>query len=345
MARFGIGSKSTDSTTARPGLAGLRRRSLRFVVGVVVLIGLVVFASLFLRGWRSTPVDSIGLHYSGGPIEGQKFEAVVDPGTGTRFLGIQDTLVLLPVTQRDYTASNAIGADGGPVVAPAQGGVEMQFEVAAYFTLNTGTTVVQQFYERVCVKFDCTSEFGWDEMLRVNFRGPIDQAIQQSIRNFTVNELYAGVSDDEQSDDAVAILEQVQDSIAADLKENINTVLGGAFFCGPTFNRLTPDVCPDFEFQITSAVPTSQAVREAFAENAASAQAIVTAQNRAQAAVAEAEGQRQAQEALQGLYSDPSYIAYLEALAMQQCAANSNCTLVITDGDTAINVAPGAPPG
>lgn len=342
---FGKSKPAGDSATRRPSLPS-GRRSVTFLIGIVALIGAVVFGSLFLRGWRSTPVDAIGLHYSGGPIEGQKFQGVVNPGTGTRFLGLQDTLVLLPVTQRDYTASNAVGADGGPVVAPAQGGVEMQFEVAAYFTLNTGTTVVQQFYERVCVKFDCTSDFGWDEMLRVNFRGPIDQAIQQSIRNFTVNELYAGVSDeDDESDDAVAILEQVQDSIAEDLKENINTVLGGDYFCGPTFNRLSPDVCPDFEFQITSAVPTSQAVRDSFAQNAASAQAIVTAQNKAQAAVAEAEGQRQAQEALQGLYSDPSYIAYLEALATQACAANSNCTLVITDGGTDINVGVGSPPG
>lgn len=345
MARFG-NTSTAGGPAHRARLAGLARRGPLLLVGVLVLVGLVVFGSLFLRSWRSTPVDSIGLHYSGGPIEGQRYQTVVEPGSGARFLGLMDTLVLLPVTQRDYTASNAVGADGGPIVAPAQGGVEMQFDVAAYFTLNTGDQVVRQFYERVCVKFDCTTDFGWDEMLRVNFRGPIDQAIQQSIRNFTVDELYAGVSDAaEESDDAVAILEQVQDSIAADLKENINTVLGGAFFCGPTFSRAAPDVCPDFEFQITSAVPTSQAVRDAFAENAASQQAIVTAQNRAQATVAEAEGQRQAQEALQGLYSDPTYITYLEALALRDCASNSNCTLVITDGGTAINVDAGTPPG
>jgi hypothetical protein len=303
-------------------------------VGVVVAVLLVSF----LGSWKATPVDHIGLHYSGGPIEGQKFQEVIDPGSGSQFLGLMDTLVLLPVTQRDYTASTATGADGGPIVAPARGGVEMQFEVAAYFTLNTGDEVVRQFYERVCVKFDCTTDDGWDEMLRINFRGPIEQAIQQSIREFTVDELYAGVSTEDEGDDAVAILEQVQDNIAADLKENINDVLGGSYFCGPTFNRAQPEVCPDFEFQITSAVPTSESVRDSFAENAASEQAIVTAQNRAQAAVAEAEGQRQAQEALNGLYTDPGYIAYLRALAMQECASNSNCTLVITDSDTPVNV-------
>lgn len=312
------------------------------LIAFIVIVGLLIFGTMFVRGWKSTPVDHIGLHYSGGPIEGQRFQGVVDPGSGARFLGLQDSLVLLPVTQRDYTASNSPSADGGPIYAPARGGVEMQFEVAAYFTLNTGNEIVRQFYERVCVKFDCTTDAGWDEMLRVNFRGPIEQAIQQSIREFSVDALYAGQADSASSDsEAVTILERVQDSISADLKENINAVLGGPFFCGPTFNRAQPDVCPDFEFQITSAVPTSESVRAAFAENAASQQDIVTAQNRAQAAVAEAEGQRQAQEALQGLYSDPAYIAYLQALALQDCAKNSNCTLVVSPNGTPVQVVPG----
>lgn len=326
-------------------MAPTRRNILRAVAATAIAVVAVVVLVLFTSAWGSVPVDQIGLHYSGGPIDGQRFQGVIEPGSGTRFLGLQDTLVLLPVTQRDYTASTADGADGGPIIAPAQGGVEMQFDVAAYFTLNTGDETVRQFYERVCIKFDCDSVDGWDEMLRVNFRGPIEQAIQQSIREFTVDEIYAGQAADDggSDDDAVAILEQVQDQIAADLKENINTVLGGAYFCGPTFNRSQPEVCPDFEFQITSAVPTSEAVRASFAENAASRQAIVTAENNAAAAVAEAEGQRRAQEALNGLYADPGYVAYLNALALQDCARNSNCTLVVTPGGTNVNV--GTNPG
>lgn len=201
-------------------------------VVLTAVVGIVFFV-LFIGGWRSVPVDRLGLHYTGGPIQGQEFVAVID----------------------------------------------------------------------------CDDESGWDEMLRVNFRGPIEQAIQQSIRGFTVDELYAGVgSVDEEGDDeeATAILEQVQNTIAADLKENINNVLGGAYFCGPTFERSQPDVCPDFQFQITSAVPTSEEVRAAFAENAASQRQVVTAQNRADAAAAEAEGQRRAQEALAGSSGSPA---------------------------------------
>ena len=176
-------------------MRALLRNPVRAVGIAVAAVAVLVVLGLFTSAWGSVPVDQIGLHYSGGPIDGQRFQGVIEPGSGTRFLGLQDTLVLLPVTQRDYTASTADGADGGPIIAPAQGGVEMQFDVAAYFTLNTGDQTVRSFYERVCIKFDCDSEDGWDEMLRVNFRGPIEQAIQQSIREFTVDEIYAGAGE------------------------------------------------------------------------------------------------------------------------------------------------------
>ena len=94
---------------------------------------------------------------------------------------------------------------------------------------------------------------------------------------------------------------------------------------------------------IASAQAAAQAVKGQTQQSASEVQG--TAQNKAQAAVAEAEGQRQAQEALQGLYTDPAYIAYLRALAQQQCAQNSNCTLVITEGAADVNVNTGSPPG
>jgi regulator of protease activity HflC (stomatin/prohibitin superfamily) len=316
-----------------------RRRVVATVgVGFAALIG-IGFLILFLAGWGSVPVDRIGLHYTGGPIEGQKFVKIVEPGSGQQFLGLQDKLVLLPVTQRDYIAGTSENVDGPPIVAPAKGGVEMRFEISAYFTLNTSPSTVRRFYERVCIKFDCTSESGWDRMLENNFRKPIEQAVQQSIRGYTVDELYAGEAREATTEEqVVSLLVRVQDEIAADLKDNINRILGGNYFCGPTFERETPTACPDFQFQIVKAVPTNQSVIESFAESAASQQRVVTAQNRARAEVAEAEGKRQAQQALAGIYSDPAYVAYLQALAMQECAGNNNCTLVINPDGSSVNV-------
>lgn len=316
------------------------------VIGVVIVVIIfLIWLIMFIMGWKSTPVDHVGLHYTGGPIQGQKFKEIIEPGSGARFLGLLDTLVLLPTTQRDYIASKhaSEGDRQGydTIKAPAKGGVEMEFEFSAYFTLNTSPDVVRQFYERICIKFHCDEDAGWKEMLNNNFRKPIENAIQQAIRGYTVNELYAGeagtgvvASDAEAS----SLLVQVQNQVAKDLKNNINTVLGGNYFCGPSFDRHHPEVCPDFQFQIISATPTSPDVLGSFSNNAASKNNVLTATNNANAAVAEAEGRRRAQEALAGIFAVPGYVDYLKALALQQCAQNGNCTIIANDGNTGVNV-------
>lgn len=314
----------------------------KIVGGVVGLIGVLVAVVLLFSAWGSVPSNKIGLHYNGGPIEGQSFEKIIEPGSGQKFLGPADTLALLPIDQRSYVTCkgedvNGDTCDGPDIVAATKGGAEMRFRIGVSFKLNTGNDTLQQFYEQICRKFDCASGDGWDEMLQVQFRGPIEQAVQQSVRNYTVDQLFAGVNPDGQS---TSILEDVQADIAADLKENINQFVGGDYFCGPGFDRSKPEVCPDFQFQITDAVPTDDGVRAAFAENLASAQDVITARNQADAEVAEAEGKQRAQEALAGLYTDPAYVAYLNALAIQACADNSNCTLIVGGNNTGVNVTP-----
>ena len=312
------------------------------IAAIVIAIAVVVIVILVLlfSAWGSVPGNKIGLHYNGGPFEGDSFEKIVEPGSGSQFLGPADRLVTLPIDQRSYTTCSPEQVDGdtcdGPdIVAATKGGAEMRFRVGVSFKLNTSTEsipnyenggVLRKFYETICRKFSCESGDGWDEMLQVQFRGPIEQAIQQSVRNYTVDQLFAGVNEDGES---TSILEDVQQAIATDLKKNINQFVGGDYFCGPSFDRNEPGSCPDFQFQITDAVPTDEGVRAAFAQNLASAQDVITARNRAAAQVEEALGKKEAQEALNNLYSDPAYIAYLEAIAIDKCAGNSNCTLII----------------
>lgn len=312
------------------------------VLGVFGAIFALIAIIMLFSAWGSVPSNKVGLHYNGGPIEGQSFERIIQPGSGAQFLGPRDTLALLPIDQRSYTTCSGEDVDGdtcdGPdIVAATKGGAEMRFRIGVSFKLNSGDEIVQKFYEQICRKFDCTSGDGWDNLLKVQFRGPIEQAIQQSVRNYTVDQLFAGVNPDGNS---TSILEDVQKDIATDLKDNINNFVGGDYFCGPAFDRSKPEVCPDFQFQITDAVPTDQGVKDAFAQNLSSAQKKITAENDADAEVARAEGKRRAQEALAGLYTDDKYIAYLNALALQECAGNNNCTLIVGGNSTGVNVTP-----
>ena len=78
------------------------------VVNAALVIGAIVAGTwlvMFLKGWRSVPVEKVALHYTGGPIQGEHFEEVLPPGTRTRFYGLLEHLYELPATQRNYIMS------------------------------------------------------------------------------------------------------------------------------------------------------------------------------------------------------------------------------------------------
>ena len=316
------------------------------IVATVVCVGLIVgviWAFMFIRGWHSTPVDKVALHYTGGPVEGEKFARIVQPGSGTKFYGLLDKQYLLPVTQRDFVISNDESADRkGSIVVPVKG-VEMRFEVAAFFALNTSDEVIPRFFERVCRKYDCTSEDGWDRMLDVNFYRPIAQSLQQAARPYDVGVLYASqTAEGGTSDEAVAALAQLQEDVAKGLKDNINRVMGGPYFCGPTFDRNNPDVCPDFEFVISLAEPTNDNVKNAFAANRTSEIALQTAVNETKVKREEAAAVAAQRNEL-GAALSPEFIAYLQAQADLECAKRQGCTFIRNSAGSGVIVQNGQP--
>lgn len=313
-----------------------------------VRIAIVVLAVALLGSGcsQSAAVDRVGLYYDHGPIEGNHFNRVVEPGTGTTLQGISDAIVWLPINQRNYivskTATEGDRKGNDFIKIPAKGGIDMDFEVSVYFKLNTHTNdikgfkggTLRRFYEQICKKYDCASDGGWDKMLNDNFRKLIETSMRQKVFNYTVEELFAnaaGVA----SGDADAIL-KIQAEIASTIKENINTVLGGQYFCGPQFDRKKSE-CPDFEFIINSATPADPKVIASFSAQRIALNNVITAQNNAQARKAEAEGTRAAADATQAALT-PAYIDYLRAQAMQKCAERAGCTMIVTPEGSNVNV-------
>jgi hypothetical protein len=319
-----------------------RRRLVALAVAVLALAG----------ACASTTADTVGLRYDDGPIEGEHFEGIVQPGSGQQLVGPFNRIIRLPINQREYTfcaqvrtKDNDNGCDAPPIVVTALGGAELAFSGGVTFELNTGDPdVLTAFYQEICRKFDCANEDGvrnkgWDEMLRVNMRGPIEDSLQEVVRGYSVDAIYAGVPAEGEAvtgEEALSTLTKITESMKASIKETINAYAGGDFFCGPGYDREKPDECPDFEFIITEVTPSDE-VKSAFDRNVASRQAVIDAQNRAEQERVEAEGKRAAQDALAGLYADPAYRDYLRALAEQECASNPECTIVITGGN-AVNV-------
>jgi regulator of protease activity HflC (stomatin/prohibitin superfamily) len=296
------------------------------IVGIVVIGGLV-----WLGGatFKSVPVDKIGLHYTGGLFQGQHFEGVIAPGTNTKYYGEFDRIYLLPSTQRTYIVSKdpEAGEQKGAdfISAPSSDSVPFTFEAAVYFKLNPKPEVLRHFFEQICLHdncYDLAPGGGWDKMLAQYFRPQIENALRIEVERYDRDHLYRDPD----------TLQDIQKAIGPVLTERINAVLGGPFFCGPD---ATAASCPTFAFVLKNPTPPDNVVKS-YSENAASAQDILTSQNQAKARVAAAQGEADAQRARASAPSlTADQIDYIRAQAMQACASNANCTLVITDGGAA----------
>jgi regulator of protease activity HflC (stomatin/prohibitin superfamily) len=319
------------------------KKSLRLALSVV---GVFLLSSLLTGCSTSAPVDKMGLKYGGGPIEGNHFEGVVESGSGAQVLGPFDNIVWLPAGQRNYIISkNAEEGDRQTVdfvSAPAKGGVLFDFEVAVYFKLNTRTDDIEgfkggtlrKFWEQIGKKYKANTSGGWDKMLNDQLRQIIETSMRQRVFNYTPDELYANlIGEASGTEDAIL---KIQDDIAKSIKDNINTVLGGQFFCGPTFDRNAKG-CPDFKFIIKSAQPHDETTIASYEKQRQSLNNIIVAQNNAQAKIKEAEGTKAAADAISNT-ATPEYVALLQAQAMQECAKNNNCTLVFNGSSGGVNI-------
>lgn len=194
-----------------------------------VLAGVFVFAAYGLFSWDSTDVDEVGLHYSGGPIEGRAFEALVPPSTSGTFYGPLDTVVKLPANQRTYIVSKGADGDragGDTLTAKNAEGVAVAYETTVWFRLNQDPQVLKEFYEQVCTKYaECyddpdTNDDGWGRMLNDNVRKVQETTLQNASRR---------VSTDAVVQDANA-LQGIQEDVARQLTRTVNANLGGPFF-------------------------------------------------------------------------------------------------------------------
>lgn len=304
----------------------IKNGAIAAVVGAVLLI---LFLSVLVIGRpiKKVSAGSVALHYQGGPFDGRSYEGTHVGPKGITWTGPFDKWYTYPTSLRSYIVSlqgdgDRKGADS--ISAYSADRIVMQYEVTVNFKLNT--SLVREFHENLSTKYKAWNEGdGWDLMLNDTFRKPLENALLSQSRAWTAEQLAT----------APDVLKALQDRVAQDVNRQIISQTGSEFFCGPTYEDAAD--CGDVQVIINSArVPTE--IETAWKSQQQSEAQIITAQNEAKAKVERAAGDAASQQALQGIFSDPNYVAYLRALAQQECAKNPNCTLVITDGGTGINV-------
>ena len=296
-------------------------------IGALALLFFIILV-VWLAGatYEAVPVDKIGLHYTGGPAQGTHFVSVISPGTHTKYYGEFDHVYYLPATQRTYIISaNPKQGDVknvDTVAAPSKDNVLMNFEGVAYFKLNVASKVIRQFFEQICLHDDCTDLSdggGWDQMLAQYFRPQIETALRQEAGKYN----YADMWHDP------GIRSSIQSAVASVLKDDINTHVGGEYFCGPDSDARH---CSALQFVLQAATPPP-AVVDQYTQTAAAQQAVLTAEQQAAAKRAAAQGDADAQALRAGAPAvPPAATAYIKAQAEAACASNPNCKLVIVDG-------------
>lgn len=300
--------------------------------------------------------DYVGLYYEKGNWEGFKFGQCIEPGK-TGPVAVNDEAIFLPTAVIPWTIDDmpdpanpgkyiiAPGAQSADVTvvsaAPEEGqpsGVQVRVATKTNLKLNTFCDekggVVRQFWETVGRRHHADTDDGIRHMLEAEMVPVLKTITKEVVRKYAANPLIANVD---------GVQTKAQAEIGERLAVEFNRIVGGNFFCGPSFNRAKPD-CPPVELLIIgieNADPGIQAARNEKQKAVELAAAkLATAQGEAAALVAEATGKKNAAAELKELYASPAWVALqqsiiqlemakLQAEAVKSCGNNPNCHMFV----------------
>ncbi|MGH9227205.1 MAG: SPFH domain-containing protein [Acidimicrobiales bacterium] len=278
---LGAAEPVVEARADRPRGRGWRPRgprSARWLLLVPVVLVALALVPMFVSGLEKTPRDRVAISYGGGPFEGVHFQRIVQPGSNLFFNGFFDSLYLYPSDQVNYIVSQQPDEDAQPgrdaVAAPTRDRVQVTYQVAVYFKLNTDE--LRDFHEELGLRYRAYTTDGWNRLLQDTFRQQIENALQEETRRVGVADL-VGDAD---------LLVELQGNVQAKLTQRLQDALGNQFFCAPTF-RPGGD-CGDPTFVIKRVdIPSS--VAQAFEDVRTSEIQIQTKENEVRQREAEAE--------------------------------------------------------
>lgn len=308
--------------------------------------------------------DMVGLYYMEGNSDGYKFGECIDPGT-TGDAEWNNSVVYLPTNTRTWVIDDvpvygpdgritgytiAPGADSGDTIIVSAkpekdqpSGVQVKLSTKTSFVLNTfcdkGGGIVKQFWERIGRRYGANFQDsavipqGWKDMLNAELVPIQKTIIKDVVRNYSADPFIAN---------ADGIQNEAQKAIGERLAVEFNRIAGGTFFCGPSFNRVKPD-CPPLELLIIGVEYADAGIQAARNEKQKAvelaAAKLATAQGEAAALVAEANGKRDAANAVGALYNSPGWVKLQQQIEqtkaiIEACKAAKECRLIVgSDGN------------
>lgn len=305
-----------------------KKTLLALVAGVLMLSGLTACAEVAEN-------DVVGLWYASGQVDGDTFDHCVKPSTSDD-VAINDYVKWVPTSLRTWNIAPQPGPgvdSTAPLVITAKAdatqgqtsGLEVKVYTQVTLMLNTfcgadekdPNSPLVQWWQKIGKRYQADTEEGWKNMLGATVVPALEKA-KNTLRVYTADQLVQGT-----------VWTDAEGAFSTAFSTELQRLSGGDFFCGPDFNRAKPD-CSDVAVSIKDADYADPGVQAARNEK-------VAAVERAQAAVAEAEGKLKAAQAQNALYQNQAWLelelAKLELQKAQACAQAGNCTIVLsTDG-------------
>ncbi len=213
-----------------------------------------------------TQPDQAGLLYSSGPIESRTFDTCVGPSTKERGDWIGGDGYVYPAGQRTYNF-NGDGGDNierGDISVVTKDEATVNLRGLLTFTLNTECEVLQEFHERIGLKYGASAEgvTNWTGLLNDYLGTPLQDAAKREARAYTWRELY--------TDDAKK--QEFIDKVVESLPGAIKGLAGGEYFT-PGFTLQVPTVLPPQGLLDQIAEQQTQAERLATIDSQAAANA------------------------------------------------------------------------
>ena len=288
--------------------------------------------------------DKIGLYYHQGPEDGDKFSFCIEPGQ-TNSYEWNNKVYFLPASLRTWNIGGPGSDSDTPIVSSSlpqdnqPSGVEVQVWPKFSFYLNTFCDedggMIRPFYEKICKRYSCDTDAGWIKMLEDVLVSALDTATRDVTRLYKADDMVGNVN---------GVRIEIQQKIAAVFTTELKRMAGGDYFCGPGFNRVSPN-CPPIEVMVKDVSyndPQIQAARNEKQKNAELAAAqLIKAQGEAAALLAEAEGKANAAAEIAALYQNPAWVRLqemiIQAEMVKACGANPNCHMIVgADGNVII---------
>ncbi|QSI48814.1 SPFH domain-containing protein [Thermobispora bispora] len=292
--------------------AGILAVLAALVVGVPTVFGVI-------SGFERTSGGEVAVVRNGGPFDDNKIRQIIPPGSSITWTGMWSQVHRYPAQQRFYTitsdqdAGERAGVD--VVTVPSGDGVNMGIEGTVYFSLNLDPATLKAFDDKFGTRkfrsggsayYPWEGDEGWSAFLDQIIRPVIENNLRAQIGNFRCAELISSCSlvqntssgrqPSLQQFDNNANIAKIQDAVNKSLAQDLKNMLGAEFLTDIHFNL--------------SRVTLPKVVQEAVDQ----AQAQFAKVSEAQAKVAQARAEAEANKARQEGYNRCPTCAEIEKL-------------------------------